>query len=79
MNGEPKKPLTEEEKREKMEKLEEIRKKKRAEREEREKKEVNPSFNTAFQNKKFYPSNTCSGSKFEHFEGKIKRMNPLLM
>ena len=54
MNGEPKKPLTEEEKREKMEKLEEIRKKKRAEREEREKKEVNPSFNTAFQNKKFF-------------------------
>ncbi len=72
MNGEPKKPLTEEEKREKMEKLEEIRKKKRAEREEREKKEVNPPFNTPFQNKMFSPNNTCSGSKFVYFEGKYK-------
>lgn len=39
-SGEPKKELTEEEKREKMEKLEELRKKKRGEREEKEKKEA---------------------------------------
>ena len=67
MNGEPKKPLTEEEKREKMEKLEEIRKKKRAEREEREKKEVNPYLTQLFKTKCFNANYTSLGWKFVYF------------